>query len=114
GLSMDRAIAAIKKRSEVLYVEANHIYHATVQPNDASYSTKQYAPQIVAAEPAWGMWNPQGSAVIAIVDTGIDYTHPDLTNKILRDNAGNIIGTNTAGSNMHSGNPQDPADDHGH
>src|SRR5262249_18692388 len=43
-----------------------------------------------------------------------DYNHPDLTNKILRDGNGNVIGHNTIGSNAHSGDPNDPIDDHGH
>src|SRR5689334_2969587 len=37
GLSVDAAIAALQKRSEVAYAEPNHVYYATATPNDASY-----------------------------------------------------------------------------
>jgi len=45
---------------------------------------------------------------IAVVDTGIDFNHPDLTNNILRDQNNNVIGTNL----VFSGQPA--MDDHGH
>jgi thermitase len=112
--SMAGAIASLKKRSDVLYAEPNYVMHADATPNDTYYSSQQYGPQKVQANLAWDIWNPTAQTVIAIVDTGIDYTHPDLTNKITRDGSGNVIGYNAVGSNGHSGNPNDPADDYGH
>ena len=46
------------------------------------------------ADLAWGIWQPSAQVILAIVDTGIDNTHPDLTNKILRDANGNVVGYN--------------------
>ncbi len=112
--SMAGAIAAMKKRADVLYAEPNYVMHAHADPNDTYYSSQQYGPQKVQANLAWDIWNPTAQTIIAIVDTGIDYTHPDLTNKITRDGSGTVIGYNAVGSNSHSGNPNDPSDDYGH
>ncbi|HZO87484.1 MAG TPA: S8 family serine peptidase, partial [Chthonomonadaceae bacterium] len=92
GLSIDTALAQLRQRPEVLYAEPNHILHIFATPNDYYYG-QQYGPQKVQANLAWGLWNPQTTVVIAIVDTGIDNTHPDLTNKIYRDVNG-IVGYN--------------------
>jgi len=113
GISVTTALAHYKNRSDVVFAEPNHVYHVNATPNDPKF-TSQYGPQIVKADVAWAAWQPQSQIVLAIIDTGIDYNHPDLVNKIYRDVNNNVIGTNTVGSNAHSGNPSDPADDHGH
>jgi thermitase len=66
---------------------------ATFQPNDPYYSTAyasshygniaQWGPQAVSAPGAWGITLGDRSIVIAIVDTGVDDTHPDLASKIV-------------------------------
>src|SRR3954469_15377182 len=50
-------------------------------PNDPLYS-KQYGPQQVHAEQAWATSTGVG-AVIAVVDTGVDLTHEDLSGKLV-------------------------------
>jgi len=60
-----------------------------------------------------GHLETQSQVVIAIVDTGIDYTHPDLTNKILRSGS-TVVGYNSIGSNAKSGISTDAIDDQGH
>jgi subtilisin family serine protease len=112
GLSIEAAMAGLLKRSDVLYVERNTIYHTTSTPNDPGFAS-QYGPQKVQADLAWGIWQPKASVIVAIVDTGIDYTHPDLTNKILR-SGGVVVGYNAVGSNARSGISTDPIDDMGH
>ncbi len=97
-----KAIAALNERSDVLYAEPNYILHkeqATQTPNDASYGdlwglkntgqtgnndvTGQLAPGIpgadIKAEQAWGNFTTGSrNVVVAVIDEGIDISHPDL------------------------------------
>lgn len=54
---------------------------ASAAPNDPLYA-KQYGPQQVRAEQAWATSTGAG-AVIAVVDSGVDLTHPDLQGKLV-------------------------------
>lgn len=112
GFTMAQAAARLRARPDVAYVELNGLYHTMATPNDANYAS-QYAPHKVQADLAWGIWKPQASVTIAIVDTGIDYLHPDLTNKVLR-NGGTVVGFNALGANARTGVSTDPIDDQGH
>lgn len=77
---------------------------ADTVPNDALYGS-QYGPQRIAAPAAWDVATGAASVVIAIVDTGIDCTHPDLVDKCV---AGYdvTLGTTLSG--------QENSDDYGH
>jgi thermitase len=108
GLSMQAAIAQLRQNPDVLYVEPNYIRHAYATPNDTYYASAQYAPAKIQADLAWDNWQPQAQVIVAIIDTGIDSVHPDLTNVIARDGAGAVIGYNAIT------NTANAADDQGH
>jgi len=71
------------------YVEPNHIRHASIAtPNDGSYS-QQWALSTLNAMQAWSLLPGQyltaaaatGQRIkVAVLDTGIDCTHPDFKN----------------------------------
>ncbi len=84
------AVPTFKSLPEVRSAEPNYIRHLFSTPNDNFYNL-QYAPKRVQADLAWGIWKPKQQVVIAILDTGVDSNHPDLTHKILRD-AGGVVG----------------------
>jgi len=56
---------------------------------------------------AWEFEQGDNSIVIAVVDSGVDYTHPDLNDNILR-SGGAVIGYDFVN------NDSDPMDDYGH
>lgn len=112
GFTTLQAVDKLLARSDVAYVEPNYVLKTFATPNDPYYGY-QWAPAKVQADTAWQNWKPRAQVIIAIVDTGIDYNHPDLTNKILRSN-GSIVGYNATGANDRSGSSTDPIDDHGH
>ena len=73
----------------VQYVEPDHVRHATIAvPNDASYAS-QWSLTTLNAVQAWNLLQGQyltaaaasGQRVkVAVLDTGIDCTHPDFQN----------------------------------
>jgi len=53
-------------------------------PNDPNYSTAwwYHGANSVAAESAWNYTQGSSDVVVAIIDTGVDYTHPDLVDNM--------------------------------
>ena len=64
-------------------------------PNDPLYA-QRYGPQQVHAEQAWATSTGAG-AVIAVVDTGVDLTHEDLSSKLV--SGATFIGCNPSCGN---------------
>ena len=98
GQTVQSTITALQKNPDVLFAEPNYVVStvqssAPTQPNDPGYA-QQYAPQKTQADVAWGAWQPITPVTIAIIDTGVDSNHPDLTRKMLRDATGKVIGYN--------------------
>lgn len=64
--------------SDVEYAEPNYIVEATeTTPNDPLYGNLWGMPKI-SAPLAWDLSTGSAANVVAVVDTGIDYAHPDL------------------------------------
>src|SRR5687768_15460330 len=55
---------------------------AAAAPNDPLYA-KQWGPQQVRAEQAWSTSTGSGT-IIGVVDSGVDFDHPDLAGKLLQ------------------------------
>jgi len=73
-------IAKFKQQAEVLIAEPNYIVRADVIPNDTSYPL-QYAPALIQAEDAWDVTTGSNSVIIAIIDSGLDATHPEFAGR---------------------------------
>jgi len=74
-------IQTLKKNPTVRYAELDGIVHADFTPNDPSWNS-QYGPKKINCQGAWDVWQGDAGTVIAIVDTGINYNHPDLSGKV--------------------------------
>ena len=67
----------------VEYAEPNYLmYAADTVPNDPAFG-KQWAHTIMQSPAAWDITTGKTGVTIAIIDTGIDETHPDLVGKIV-------------------------------
>ena len=71
----------IKNERGVRYVERNGLYHLFHIPNDPEW-INQWGPQAIQCPQGWDIQKGHLGVSIAIVDTGIDYSHDDLTNYI--------------------------------
>ncbi len=71
----------LSKSPLVEYAEPHYIYHEESTPNDPGYSQQNYLTQI-KADTAWGITKGDSSVIIGIVDSGVDWLHPDLAANI--------------------------------
>lgn len=100
GVDLQDAISEYNSSSSVEYVQPNYIYHALMTPNDTQYWRQWNMPKI-SAEQAWDITAGDPGVCVAVIDTGVDLNHPDLT--------GNLV----EGHNFING-LLPPQDDHGH
>jgi subtilisin family serine protease len=70
-------IRELSARGDVAYAEPNYIVHATLTPNDPSFGNL-WGLNTISAPSAWDISTGSTANVAAVIDTGIDYTHPDL------------------------------------
>src|SRR3989344_1510412 len=70
------------KDKNIEYAEEDHIAKTLETPNDP-YFSQEWGLSKIQAESAWNTTHGAGSVDIAIVDTGIDGNHPDLSSKIV-------------------------------
>lgn len=95
GMSVPEAIAKYRGQPSVLYAEPNYIVHALQSqtiPNDPQFpqqwnlhNTGQNggtAGADIHAPQAWNLTKGSSNVVVAVIDTGVDYTHPDLSSQI--------------------------------
>ncbi|WP_188647844.1 S8 family peptidase [Marinithermofilum abyssi] len=82
--SVQEAMKAYRNNPHVEYAEPNYIVKANWTPNDPAFSSQQYGPQKVQAPAAWDITRGSSSVRIAIVDTGVQYNHPDLSGKVIK------------------------------
>jgi serine protease len=67
----------------VAYAEPNYILHAAVIPGDTYYYL-QWNMDHISMPAAWDTDQGDPSVIIAVVDTGVLYDHPDLAANILK------------------------------
>ena len=87
--------------SLVMYAEPNYRLHKLATPDDTSFSTLwgmdnngQTGGTVDAdidAVEAWDTFTGTDASIVCVIDTGIDYTHPDLVDNIWT-NPGEIAG----------------------
>lgn len=71
------------KDKHLLYAEPRYLHHTCDTPNDARYvSGFQWFFATVQAPDAWDVTHGDDSVIIGIVDTGVDWNHPDLSDNI--------------------------------
>lgn len=125
---IDFCNALVSERSDVASCSPNWVVRASVAPNDSQYQTLwgMSGTNGIAAPQAWDITTGSDDVVVAIIDTGIDYTHPDLAANVwtnpneipgngIDDDGDGVIddvhGANFSGNGRPAG---DPFDDNSH
>jgi hypothetical protein len=97
GTSIDAAIKQYRTMASVEYAEPNYIVRALqspIVPNDP-YFNQQWSLRNtgqtggtsgadIQAPQAWSITKGSSNVVVAVIDSGVDYTHPDLASQIWR------------------------------
>ncbi|MFX1503307.1 MAG: S8 family peptidase, partial [Promethearchaeota archaeon] len=86
----------------ITYTEPNFYCELDFVPNDEYYESEQWDLSLIGMESAWEYELGSHDVIVAVVDTGIDYTHPDLSDNYLP------LGYDWVN------NDTDPMDDHFH
>lgn len=138
GMTVETAMTLLKSRPEIEYAEPDYIATAAYTPNDTYFGTQwslnNTAQTIggrtgtvgadIRAVSAWDLERGTSHAVaVAVIDTGTDLTHPDLTASLwtnLAEIPGNGIDDDSNGfvDDVHGYNfvsgSGTPTDDYGH
>ena len=70
-------INRLSKEDLVKYAEPNKLVHVLYTPDDPHYS-EQWGLKHINVDSAWDIEKGNKNVTIAVIDTGIDYTHEDL------------------------------------
>lgn len=133
GLAMGDALVRYNRTAGIRYAQPNYRQHALRTPNDPYFSalwglnntaqTGGKADVDIDAPEAWERGVGGAAVTVAVIDTGIDYTHEDLAANLWR-NPGEIAGNgidddgngyvdDVYGYDFCNGDA-DPMDDNGH
>ena len=135
GQQVDQVLSAYNATPGIRYAEPNYVVRvAATTPNDPRFSelwglhntgqTGGTPGADIRAPEAWDFNTGSREIIVAVIDTGVDYTHPDLTNNIWTnpgeipgdgiDNDGNGYVDDVHGYDFYDkdGDPMDE-DDHG-
>ncbi len=66
-----------RKEKNFVFIEPDYKISTTFIPNDPDWSL-QWAPSSINCEDGWNIQKGNDSVIISIIDTGVDYNHPDL------------------------------------
>jgi len=133
SLNVDEAVARYRNHPKIQYIEPNFLLQADRVPNDPRFAELWGMRNIgqtggtpgadIHAPTAWDHFLGSSQVLIGVIDTGVDYTHPDLAANIWT-NPGEVSGNGI--DDDHNGYVDDvrgwdfvngdnnPLDDNGH
>jgi thermitase len=108
---VDAILSTLREDPNVEFAELEKLYTMHFVPNDPRYN-ELYGLSLLNCEKAWDI--TQGDNVlVAVVDSGVDYNHPDLAANMWHD-PNNNVGRDFSGDGNNVREDDDPMDTHGH
>jgi subtilisin family serine protease len=94
GADEEAFAKVLRAQPDVEFVEPDYLCYpvSMMEPNDPLYLS-QWHLQTISCPMAWGMTSGSDQITIALCDTGIDATHPDLASKLVP--GWNVVDNNT-------------------
>ncbi|KKK47823.1 hypothetical protein LCGC14_3151300, partial [marine sediment metagenome] len=95
--SVPQITKTLNKETDLKYSEPNFIARTSIVPNDPYYASSGswgqsyddlWGLKKIQADQAWNVSTGSSSATVAVIDTGIDFTHEDLQGNNIWTNAG--------------------------
>jgi subtilisin family serine protease len=133
GMSVKEVIARYRQHPDVLYAEPNYIVRSMGLPSDPRFGDLWGLQNVgqsggtpgadIDTPGAWGITTGSNDVVVAVIDSGIDYTHEDLAANMFRNEADcNANGVDDDGNGFVDdcfgvdtlNNDGDPMDDNSH
>ncbi|MEX2326710.1 MAG: S8 family serine peptidase, partial [Pseudomonadales bacterium] len=93
----------------VEFAEPNYMMKTQIEPNDSNYRYQWHYPKIRLPE-AWDQTTGSGSVKVAVLDTGIVQTHPDLSGRLSSDGYDFVGFLSNGDGDGRDANPSDQGD----
>ncbi len=77
-----KSIGILMKMPEIITAEPDYIQYACADNNEGMIFNNQWALENVNIEGAWNKSTGTSSVIVGVIDSGIDSSHPALTNRI--------------------------------
>ncbi len=77
------ATRLVRAAPELRYVEPDLRVHASHTPNDPFFLQHQWGKWVMYADKAWDIATGSNDITVAVIDNGVDYTHPDLADRFV-------------------------------
>jgi hypothetical protein len=79
---IDRVMQSLQRSGLFTSVERDHVARGAAIPNDPNYASQWHLSKIQAPS-AWDLSKGSSGMTVAVLDSGIDSTHPDLASKVV-------------------------------
>ncbi len=82
-LNYEATLGNVKELLGVEFAEPNYRIEPTATPNDYYYANQWYLPEVNVPN-AWNSFSFKNEIKVAVIDSGVDASHPDLAGKVLK------------------------------